>query len=73
MSTNLEIEKEKGGEKEKVGDRPAKINEQKERQRASKRDKKQGRHFLLKEQRENFVAVERKWKMLAASEVNERQ
>ena len=69
MSTNLEIEKGKGREKEKVGNRPAKINEKKQRRRASKREKKQGRHFLLKEQRENFVAAGRKWEMLAASEV----
>ena len=55
MSTNLEMEKGKGREKEKVGNRPAKINEKKQRWRASKREKKQGRHFLLKE-RENFVA-----------------
>ena len=69
MSTNLEIQKEKGREKEKVGDRPAKLNEKKERQRASTRDKEQRRHFLLEEQRENFVAAVRKWEMLAASEV----
>ena len=66
MSTNLEIEKEKGRGKEKVGDRSAKLNEKKERQRPSTRDKKQRRHSLLEEQRENFVAAARKWKILAA-------
>ena len=69
MSTNLEIEKEKGREKEKVGDRSAKLNEKKERQRATTRDRKQRRHFLMEEQRANFVAAVRKWEMLAASEV----
>ena len=39
-------EKEKDREKEKVGDRPAKLNEKRERSRA--RDKKQKRHFCWK-------------------------
>ena len=38
------IEKEKDREKEKVGDRPAKLNEQ-----MSERDKKLRRHFLSEE------------------------
>ena len=47
---------------EKVGGRPAKLNEEKgdrylERETKKKR---QRRHFLLEEQRENFVAAVRK-------------
>lgn len=47
MSTNLELGKEKDREREKVGDRPSKLNEKKERQRASTRDKKQRRHLFF--------------------------
>ena len=47
--------------KEKVGGRPAKLNEKKGRQRSRARDKKKkkdkGDIFLLEEQRENFVAA----------------
>ena len=41
MSTIWNIEQEKDGEKEKVGGRPAKLNEKKGRERS--RDKKQKR------------------------------
>ena len=59
MSTNLTIEKEKDREKEKVGDRPAKLNKENS-DRELERDKKQRRHFLLEEKRENFVVAVRK-------------
>ena len=49
-STNLEQEKDR--QKEKVGGRPAKLNEIK-----GERDKKKGDIFLLEEQHDNFVAV----------------
>ena len=60
MSTNLEYRARESQRKEKVGGRPAKLNEKKGRQRSRARDKKkkkQRRHFLLEEQRENFVAA----------------
>ena len=53
------IEKEKDREKEKMGDRPAKVD-QKKSDRKLERDKKKRRHFLLEEKHENFVAVARK-------------
>ena len=50
MSTNLENrETERDREKEKVEDRPAKLNE---KNSYSEREKKQRRHFLLEEQHE---------------------
>ena len=60
------IEKEKDREKEKMGDRPAKVDEKKS-DRKLEREKKKRRIFLLEEKHENFVAVARKWKMLAAT------
>ena len=53
------IEQEKDREKEKVGYRPAKLNEKKaDTKRTRARDKKKRRHFLLlEEQHENFVAA----------------
>ena len=54
MSTNLTIEKEKDREKEKVGDRPAKLNKENS-DRELERDKKQRRHFLLEEKHETLV------------------
>ena len=63
------IEKEKDREKEKVDDRPAKLNEKKSNREQEREIKKQRRHFLLEEQRENFVAVMRKREMLAATKV----
>ena len=62
MSTNLEYRARESQRKEKVGGRPAKLNEKKGRQRSRARDKKKkkkdkGDIFLLEEQRENFVAA----------------
>ena len=51
------IEREKDREKERVGGRPAKLNEKKGRQRSRVRDKKQRRDFLLEEQHDYFVAA----------------
>ena len=45
-------------ELEKVGGRPAKLNQEEWRQRSRARDKKQD-IFLLEEQHENFVAAVR--------------
>ena len=60
MSTNLKkIEKEKDREKEKMGDRPAKVDDKKG-DRKLEREKKKRTHFLLEEQHENFAAVARK-------------
>ena len=59
-------------EKEKVGDRPAKLNEKKnDRELDKARDKKQGRHFLLEEQHENFAAAVRKWEILEVTKLGE--
>ena len=61
MSTNLEyIEQEKDREKEKVGGRPAKLNEKKDERNLKREIKDKGDIFLLEEQHENFVAVVRK-------------
>ena len=60
MSTNLEYRARESQRKEKVGGRPAKLNEKKGRQRSRARDKKKRTKetfFLLEEQRENFVAA----------------
>ena len=61
MSTNLEYRARESQRKEKVGGRPAKLNEKKGRQRSRAKDKKKkkdkGDIFLLEEQRENFVAA----------------
>ena len=45
---------------EKVGGRPAKLNEEKGDSDLERQTKKQRRHFLLEEQRENFVVAVRK-------------
>ena len=60
----MDIEKEKGREKEKVGNRPAKLNEKKgdrelEREREKRKD--------VGKQHENFVAAVRKWEMPAVT------
>ena len=58
MSTNLEYR-----ERQRKRERRRQVSEaqrEKERQRAGAGDKKQRRHFLLEEQHENFVAVDRK-------------
>ena len=50
MSTNLEYRARESQRKEKVGGRPAKLNEKKGRQRSRARDKKkkgQRRHFFV--------------------------
>ena len=61
MSTNLEyIEQEKDREKEKVGGRPAQLNEKKDEGNLEREIKSKGDIFLLEEQHENFVAVMRK-------------
>ena len=65
MSTIWNIDQEKDREKEKVGGRPAKLNEKKG-DRDLEREIKKG-HFLLEEQHENFVAAVTKWEMLAAT------
>ena len=69
MSTNLEYREEKDREKEKVGGRPAKLNEKKgDRAGGLEREiKNKGGIFLLEEQHENFVAAVTKWEMLAAT------
>ena len=59
MSTNLKY-RAREREKQKVGDRPAKLNEKKSNREQEREIKKQKRHFLLEEQRENFLAAERK-------------
>ena len=51
------IEQEKDREKEKVGGRPAKLNEKKGARDLEQRDKKQMRHLLLKKHHGNFVAA----------------
>ena len=54
------MEKEKDREKEKVGDRPAKLNEKKSDRELEREIKIPRRHFLLEEQYENFEAAARK-------------
>ena len=54
------IETEKDREKEKVGERSAKLNEKKSDGELEREIKEQRRHFSLEEQRENFVAAVRK-------------
>ena len=51
------IEQEKHREKEKVGSRPAKLNEKKGDRDLEREIKNKGDIFLLKEQHENFVAA----------------
>ena len=53
------IEKEKDGEKEKVFDEPAKLNEKKS-DRELGRELKKTKTFFLEEQHENFVTAVRK-------------
>ena len=52
------VEKEKERENEKVGDRPAELNEKKSDKELEARDKKQRRRILLEEQ--NDIPEERK-------------
>ena len=58
--------KEEDREKEKVGDRPAKLNEKKSDRELEQEIRS---HFLLEEQHENFVAAVRKLEMIAATKV----
>ena len=51
------IAKEKDREREKVGGRPAKLNEKKGDSDLEREIKNRRRHFLLEEQLENFVAA----------------
>ena len=60
MSTNLEYRGRERERKEKVGDRPAQLNEEKSDRELEQEIKRQRRHFLLEEQHEIFVAVVRK-------------
>ena len=53
----MKIEKDKDREKEKVGDRPAKLNEKKTDRELEREIKNKGDIFLLEEQHENFVAA----------------
>ena len=46
MSTNLEYREERDTEKEKAGDRPAKLNEKKSDRELEREIKKQRRHFF---------------------------
>ena len=61
------IEQEKDREKEKVGGRPAKLNEKKVDRVLEREMKNRGDIFLLEEQHENFVAAATKWEMLVAT------
>ena len=56
MSTNLEY-RAREREKEKVGGRPAKLNEKKGDRDLKREMKNKGDFFLLEEQHENFVAA----------------
>ena len=56
MSTSLEYRATERQKKEKVGGRPAKLNEKKG-DRDLERAIKKGDIFLLEEQQENFVAA----------------
>ena len=59
MSTIWNIEQEKGREKEKVGGRPAKLNEKKGGRNLEREIKNKGDIFLLlEEQHENFVTAD---------------
>ena len=49
--------RERDGEKQKVGNRPAKLNEKKSDRQLEREIKDKGDSFLLEEQRESFVAV----------------
>ena len=51
------IEQEKHREKEKVGGRPAKLNEKRGDRDLEREIKNKGEIFLLEEQHENFVAA----------------
>ena len=60
------IGQEKDREKEKVGDRPAKLNDKKSSMELEREIRS---HLLLEERHENFVAAVTKWEILAATKV----
>ena len=57
------MEQEKDREKEKVGGRPAKLNEEKGDRGLEREIKDKENIFLLEEQHENFVAAVTTWEM----------
>ena len=61
------IDQDKDREKEKVGVKPAKLNEKKGDRGLEREIKNKGDIFLLEEQHENFVGAVAKWEMLAAT------
>ena len=60
MSTIWKTEQEKDREKEKVGGRPAKLNEKKGNRDLVREINNKGDIFLLEEQHGNFAAAVRK-------------
>ena len=57
MSTNLEYRSRERQRKRESGRQASETQREKGRQRSRGTDKKQRRHFLMKEQHENFVAA----------------
>ena len=60
MPTNLGDREREREKKEKVGDRPAKLNEKKSDRELQREIKNKGDIFFLEEQHENFLATVRK-------------
>ena len=60
MPTNLGDRVREREKKEKVGDRPAKLNEKKSDRDLQREIKNKGDIFFLEEQHENFLATVRK-------------
>ena len=60
MPTNLGDREREREKKEKVGDRPAKLNEKKRDRNLEREIKNKGDIFLLEEQHKNFVAAVKK-------------
>ena len=60
MPTNLGDREREREKKEKVGDRPAKLNEKKNDRDLQREIKNKGDIFFLEEQHENFLATVRK-------------
>ena len=59
----------KDRDKDKVGDRPAKLNEKESDRELAREKKANDKIFLLEEKHENFVVAVRKWEVLAATKV----
>ena len=59
----------KDRDKDKVGDRPAKLNEKESGRELAREKKANDKIFLLEEKHENFVVAVRKWEVLAATKV----